>query len=164
MIFICNFHVLSNLLLIYICKLHWNLSDAADIRHQVWACIHRLSPRTCLNFTRTLPRTCLNFTRTLPRTCLNFTRTLPRTCLNFTRTLPRTFVRSAERLSPCARVSSFDSAKVLTIASCGKNVLMKYKGVGICEKRNGVAVGRVGVIGWVQVLIMAIYDPFYPLN
>ena len=23
MIFICNFHVLSNLLLIYICKLHW---------------------------------------------------------------------------------------------------------------------------------------------
>ena len=22
--YICNFHVLSNLLLIYICKLHWN--------------------------------------------------------------------------------------------------------------------------------------------
>ena len=26
LIFICNFHFLSNLLLIYICKLHWNLS------------------------------------------------------------------------------------------------------------------------------------------
>ena len=26
MIYICNFHVLSHLLLIYICKLHWNLS------------------------------------------------------------------------------------------------------------------------------------------
>ena len=26
MICICNFHVLSNLLLIYICKLHWNLN------------------------------------------------------------------------------------------------------------------------------------------
>ena len=26
MIFICNFHVLSDLLLIYICKLHWNLN------------------------------------------------------------------------------------------------------------------------------------------
>ena len=24
MIYICNFHVLSDLLLIYICKLHWN--------------------------------------------------------------------------------------------------------------------------------------------
>ena len=24
MIYICNFHVLSHLLLIYICKLHWN--------------------------------------------------------------------------------------------------------------------------------------------
>ena len=26
MIYICNFHVLSNLLLINICKLHWNLN------------------------------------------------------------------------------------------------------------------------------------------
>ena len=26
LIYICNFHVLSNLLLIYICKLHWNLN------------------------------------------------------------------------------------------------------------------------------------------
>ena len=26
MIYICNFHVLSNLPLIYICKLHWNLN------------------------------------------------------------------------------------------------------------------------------------------
>ena len=26
MIYICNFHVLSHLLLIYICKLHWNLN------------------------------------------------------------------------------------------------------------------------------------------
>ena len=25
MIYICNFHVLNHLLLIYICKLHWNL-------------------------------------------------------------------------------------------------------------------------------------------
>ena len=27
MIYICNFHVLSDLLLIYICKLHWNLQE-----------------------------------------------------------------------------------------------------------------------------------------
>ena len=27
MIYICNFHVLNDLLLIYICKLHWNLQD-----------------------------------------------------------------------------------------------------------------------------------------
>ena len=27
MIYICNFHVLNHFLLIYICKLHWNLSD-----------------------------------------------------------------------------------------------------------------------------------------
>ena len=26
MIYICNFHVLSHLLLIYICKLHWNFN------------------------------------------------------------------------------------------------------------------------------------------
>ena len=28
MIYICNFHVLSNLLLINICKLHWNVKRA----------------------------------------------------------------------------------------------------------------------------------------
>ena len=27
---ICNFHVLSQLLLIYICKLHWNFSQGAE--------------------------------------------------------------------------------------------------------------------------------------
>ena len=30
MIYICNFHVLSNLLLIYMCKLHWNLRPPAN--------------------------------------------------------------------------------------------------------------------------------------
>ena len=33
MIHICNFHVLSNLLLIYICKLHWNQYDVSTIMH-----------------------------------------------------------------------------------------------------------------------------------
>ena len=32
MIFICNFHVLSNLLLIFICKLHWKGEDTSALK------------------------------------------------------------------------------------------------------------------------------------
>ena len=35
MIYICNFHVLSNLLLIYICKLHWNLISSDGIQESL---------------------------------------------------------------------------------------------------------------------------------
>lgn len=57
---------------------------------------------------------------------------------------------SLERISVCARVSLFESATVYAIACNKRNVLVKYKGEGLCEKRNGVAVGRVGMLGWLQ--------------
>jgi hypothetical protein len=37
--YICNFHVLSNLLLIYICKLHWIITDLSEI---VLSCLGKL--------------------------------------------------------------------------------------------------------------------------
>jgi hypothetical protein len=36
MIYICNFHVLSHLLLIYICKLHWNLNTMFVCHPEGW--------------------------------------------------------------------------------------------------------------------------------
>ena len=44
MIYTCNFHALSHLLLIYICKLHWNLKTAGNR-------LDRLKARLCLRKT-----------------------------------------------------------------------------------------------------------------
>jgi hypothetical protein len=40
MIYICNFHVLSHLLLIYICKLHWNHIVMTDFGQALLRCWH----------------------------------------------------------------------------------------------------------------------------
>ena len=48
MIYICNFHVLSHLLLIYVCKLHWNLRVwLEEIQLAIFA-IHITSPEKLL--------------------------------------------------------------------------------------------------------------------
>jgi hypothetical protein len=102
MIYICNFHVLSNFLMIYICKLyfHWNpggLFTAYEYTMETpFATDNPILTSGMIGLTRNchnLTRNCHNLTRTchnLTRTCHNLTRTchnLPRNCYNLTRIL-----------------------------------------------------------------------------
>jgi hypothetical protein len=52
------------------------------------------------------------------------------------------------RLSLCARIDLFHRVQVYSIASTGKNALLKYKGLGIVHPREGNSAGRVGVFGY----------------
>lgn len=55
-----------------------------------------------------------------------------------------------DRISPCARVDGFRSVLIISINSIGKNVLLKYKGSGLVEPRNGNGFDRVGIFGKLQ--------------
>ena len=100
-IYICNFHVISNLLLIHICKLHWNTWDPvwSEPKQKVRQVLH-LHPRrqdpglwghwvrwNLRGWWQGAPRTCHNLTQT----CHNLTRTLPRTWHNLPRTLSKLY-------------------------------------------------------------------------
>ncbi|RYG63946.1 hypothetical protein EON64_14965 [archaeon] len=52
------------------------------------------------------------------------------------------------RLSPCARIFEHPSCLVYRSACQGRNVVLKYKGLGEVLARRGNGVGRVGLLGW----------------
>ena len=66
MMYICNFHVLSNLLLIYICKLHWNRTltvtsercrEIAESMHKVrWELDEHKDPFAAIKLIKTIQR------------------------------------------------------------------------------------------------------------
>ena len=55
-----------------------------------------------------------------------------------------------DRISPCARIDGYRNAVIISINSLGKNVLLKYKGLGMVEARTGNSIDRVGVFGRIQ--------------
>jgi hypothetical protein len=108
LIYICTFHVLNHFLLIYTCKLHWNLKDLPTMvschprlyavtnyriiriyilySHHLTRNCHNLT-RTCYNLTRNchdVTRKCYNLTRNCHHLTRNF-HNLTRTCYNLTR-------------------------------------------------------------------------------
>ena len=57
---------------------------------------------------------------------------------------------SVERISKCALSSEFREASIYSIGCKDKNAILKYKGNGIVERRNGMSMNRVGLLGWAQ--------------
>lgn len=57
---------------------------------------------------------------------------------------------SPERVSLCARIDQFTRLQVYHIACRGRNVLLKYKGEGRVEPRQGNTPDRVGWLGRFQ--------------
>jgi len=57
---------------------------------------------------------------------------------------------SPDRISLSARIDQFQRIQVYHIPSQGKNVLLKYKGLGLMEPRNGNTLDRVGWMGRFQ--------------
>jgi hypothetical protein len=55
-----------------------------------------------------------------------------------------------DRISLCARIDQFQCLQVYHLPSVGKNVLVKYKGVGLVEPRSGNTMDRVGWMGRLQ--------------
>jgi hypothetical protein len=54
------------------------------------------------------------------------------------------------KLSMSARVDCFEKAQIYSIASLGKNVLLKYKGHGLVVPREGNGMRRVGFFGYLS--------------
>lgn len=55
-----------------------------------------------------------------------------------------------ERITPCARIDSFQKLHAFRVQCTGKNVMLKYKGNGLLSPRNGNNMGRVGFMGKLQ--------------
>ena len=53
---------------------------------------------------------------------------------------------TADKISPCAKVSNFRNVTVFHIPCLGHNVLIKYIGEGVIVPRNGNDVNRIGII------------------
>ncbi len=54
------------------------------------------------------------------------------------------------RISGCARIDQMEQVQVYMADSVGKNVLLKYKGSGIVQVREGTSADRVGFFGYLQ--------------